>query len=301
MATTEPPFEKSKVERIEEGGLRITSNQRVDGRAYDIKLTSLSPRPLHSASGELFGELILLPEPIDQKRGNEFALSIWKDAAPWLLAVLLLAATSTAWVMRHALRPIDCLTRAVSQLKEGEFPEEVELKGGGTEFDKLIATFNGATQALSQTDRIRRQLISDIAHELRTPVTNIKGQLEAVQQGLIEPDTDFRETLQAETRLLERLVQDFQEIAISDAGQLRLTLQPLPLRETVDNIVGAMALQANAELINKIPEHFTIIADEERLRQILTNLFDNARREKPHGLRIEISAVIVDSQIAMRF
>lgn len=301
IATTEPQLENAIVTRMSDGGLQLLVERRIDGEYFDIELAVQSPRQLLAASGELFGELILLPEPVDEETGGDFAVRVWKDAAPWLAAVLAFAVIATICVLRRALRPIDSLTQAACELGDGEFPGKLETNSGSAEFDKLIGTFNSATEALAKTDEIRRRLISDIAHELRTPVTNIRGQLEAVQGHLIEPDDDFRTTLQQETRLLERLVQDFQEIAISDAGQLRLTLQTLPLRETVDNILAPMVQRAAATLRNIIPPAYKVVVDEERLGQVLSNLFDNAWREMPVALEITTSARISEEHVVMCF
>lgn len=301
IATTEQPLENAVVSRMNNGGLRFFVEQRVNGESLDIELIAQSPRQLAAVSGEVFGELVLLPEPVDEQTGRDFAVRVWKDAAPWLVFVLAFAVISTVWVLRRALRPIDSLTQAAGELGEGGIPGELEANSGSTEFDQLIRTFNAATRALTETDDIRRRLISDIAHELRTPVTNMKGQLEAVQGNLIEPNNEFQKTLRQETRMLERLIEDFQEIAISDAGQLRLTLQPLPLRETVENILAPMLQRVGATLRNTIPHACMVIVDEERLRQVLSNLLENACRELPVGLEITTSAQASNGQVVLRF
>lgn len=301
LATTEAPFISADVQRLADGTLRMVVDQHTGDDHLDIELTAVSPQRLVGADGVPFGELIVLPEEIEEKRGSSFAISVWREAGPWLFAVLAMAVLLAVWTLRRALQPIEALTRAAGALKEGTYPEALELRGGGAEFDKLIETFNSATRTLAETDQIRRQLISDLAHELRTPVTNIKGQLEALQAGLITPDDEFRETLGGETRLLERLVEDFQQIAISDAGQLHLALQPIPLNETVENIIGPMAHQSGASLDNRIGDGFAIMADEERFRQILCNLFENARREVPAGLEVSITAHRAGDKVVLRF
>lgn len=301
LATTESPLMNAAVSRSNDGGLTLVVKESPNGEVLDIEISTSSPRKLYDHYGELFGELIVLPESIKEESGVAFSYRVWANAAPWLLTVLTGAVLLTVLVLHRALEPIVDLTRAAATLKDGEFPEALEIRGGSTEFDELISTFNSASSALARTDDIRRQLISDIAHELRTPVTNIKGQLEAMKAGLVKADEEFTDTLKAETRLLERLVKDFQEIAVSDAGQLRLTLQLLPLRETVDNMLRPMAQQAGAMLDNTIAQEIVIVADEERVRQILTNLFDNSRREQHGCLKILVSAEKVGAMVQLRF
>ncbi|WP_430404315.1 sensor histidine kinase [Hyphomonas sp.] len=301
LATTEASFSKADIERTAEGGLSFKVLGVEDGEAFDIELVSLSPHVLSTRLDAFIGELVILPGRVDEKSGQVFASRVWKDAAPWLVMVLLLAVLATVWVLRRALRPVDDLTRAAATLKNGGFPEQLDVSGGGSEFNTLIQTFNSATKALADTDTIRRQFISDIAHELRTPVTNIKGQIEALRANLITPDGEFVNTVEAEARLLERLVKDFQEIALSDAGQLRLVLQPIPLRETVENILGPMLHPAQALLENDIPNNLTILADEERIRQILMNLVENSKREKREGLVVKVSGDLRDGQVQLGF
>lgn len=301
IASTERPYMTASVTRMDQGGLRIVVHETSDGEALDMELVALNPRELVGRQGVGFGELAVLPVRIDEKSGQIFATRVWRDAAPWIVLVLFLSIVSTIALLKRALKPVDDLTRAAEKLKKGEFPDALKKRGGSIELDRLIDTFNAATDTLAKTDDIRRQFISDIAHELRTPVTNIKGQTEAYRAGLIKTESEFLDTIEAETHLLEHLVNDFQEIAVTDAGQLRLTLQPLPLWETITNILGPCTQQTHTEFENSVPSDLTVLADEERMRQILMNLFDNARRENTGDLKISVSAVSSDDMVCMRF
>jgi signal transduction histidine kinase len=187
------------------------------------------------------------------------------------------------------LAPIDWLTAAARELQSGKMPDRI-ASVKDSEFRALIDAFNAAIEAIARTEKVRKQLIADIAHELRTPVTNIKGQLEAHEAGLISEDAEFVTTLKGENRLLERLVEDFQQLAISDAGQLKVNLQSMPLAEIVRNILEPMAEAANATVVVAVPEMLHVFIDEERFRQVLLNLWENAVRHQPDKLTVTVTA-----------
>jgi two-component system sensor histidine kinase BaeS len=220
--------------------------------------------------------------------GAQFAGRLWQSAAWWLAAVVAAAIATTVWVMRRALVPIERLTRAARALQRGQTPERVP-SAGLSEFTDLAEAFNAAVEAIAGTERLRRQVIADVGHELRTPVTNLKAQLEALQQGLIAADAGVLAVLQAETRQLERVVEDFQQLAATDAGQVRLNLQRLPLRDALTAMVAPLAEAAGAAWRVTGSEDLHVVADEDRLRQIVVNLMENAARHGPAGLAIDVS------------
>jgi two-component system sensor histidine kinase BaeS len=124
-------------------------------------------------------------------------------------------------------------------------------------------------------------MVSDVAHELRTPLGNITGWLEATQDGLAEPDPHLIAMLLEESLLLQRLVDDLHDLAQADAGTLRLHPEPIALDDVVDQVVNA---QQNREILLRAettPVH--ISADPVRLRQALGNLVANAVRYTPPG------------------
>ena len=290
VLATDLVFESADVSEVESGGLLFDVAANVNGERIGLELVTADPAILTTPSGEMAARLVMLPELVDERAGREFATSIWLSAAPLLLAVVAAAVLLSVLVLRRALRPIDALTSAASQLSEGGMPGRLTVDGGSAEFQNLVATFNAATDAIANTEQLRRQFLSDIAHELRTPVTNIKGQLEAVDAGLVEFDAALLATLRAETSLLETLMSDFQELAMSDAGQLHLSPQWLPLAESVANILCPVTEAAGAALLIAVPESIEVCADEERLRQVLINLFNNAQCERPDGLMIAVRA-----------
>ncbi len=300
VASTEPVFAGVRASRdAQSGALSIHAASAATDERQVINLTAVDPRPLVLAGAEP-AYLVVLPQPLDAKAGDDFAAGVWRSAAFWLAGVIALAMLATAAVMRRSLNPIDRLTAAARKLQKGEIPAPLGRQRSA-EFSELFDAFDAATLAIATTEALRKRLISDIAHELRTPVTNLKGQLEALDSGLIVANAEFVATLQAETRLLERLVEDFQQLAVTDAGNLRLNLQRLPLRDALENILAPLADAARARLDIEVSSALTVIADEQRLRQVLANLFENSLRHRAQDLVITLRASRREDKVHLLF
>lgn len=287
-AATDAGWEGARAHAAADGTLTVTRDVRRGAAMERLELTTTAAATL-AHQGVVWGQLVRLPVERDPgaDAGAEFAARFWGVAAIWLAGVVVVATAATAWVIRRSILPIDRLTRAARALQSGAVPARLEREGTA-ELRELIDAFNAATESVARADRQRRDLISDISHELRTPLTNIKAQLEALEQGLIPPDQQFLATVQDETRLLERLVRDLHELALADSGQLSLEMHEIPLRESIEHCVAPLALQAGAAHEISGPTGLLVRADEERLRQVLSNLLENAVRHRPDGLAIEV-------------
>lgn len=294
---TTADFRAATVTMGQRGGLEVA----VTTDSSLLELYVAQPTELWRTEDYHFGWLLLWNTTENISSGDIFAWEVWRDAGIWLALVAATAVGATAVIMRYSLRPIDQLVDAAQKIRIGEVPDDLPQNAGVSEFRHLFDTFKSAAKSIADLEHMRRQLISDISHELRTPVTNIKAQLEAVESGLAHPDKDFVLTLTHETRLLERLVQDFQQIALSDAGHLRLSLQPLPLHDTLNNILEPMVQSIGAALDNSVTRDIVVMADEERLRQVLRNLFDNAARHRPERLFLSVSATVSDMSVCVVF
>lgn len=263
------------------------------GRAVEQEVVDTAPIELRGTDDAIWGRLVMVPAPAleDGEQGRRFALRLWRRTAGWLAAVVALTVVATTLIVRRALIPIARLTAVARDLQRGRAPKRLP-RSGPSEFHGLVDAFNAAADALAGTEQLRRQVIADVSHELRTPVTNLKAQLEAAQQGMLRADADLLATLQAETRLLERLVDDFQQLTLSDAGRLRLHLQTLPLRDELEAVIEPLARTSDARWRIDGPSDLCVVADAERLRQVVTNLTENAVRHRPGGL--ELSVVVRD-------
>ncbi|SDG19820.1 two-component system, OmpR family, sensor histidine kinase BaeS [Lentzea fradiae] len=195
------------------------------------------------------------------------------------LGILALAGFASWVTATQLVRPIRALTAATKRTAEGDRTARVD--GGAGEIGELARSFNAMSAKLAETERQRQALVSDVAHELRTPLGNITGWLEATQDGLADPDPHLIGMLLEESLLLQRLVDDLHDLAQADAGTLRLHPEPIALDDVVEQVVNA---QQNREVLLRAetaPIHLT--ADPVRLRQALGNLVANAVRYTPPG------------------
>ena len=137
-------------------------------------------------------------------------------------------------------------------------------------------------------------MVADVAHELRTPLSNIRGYLEAIRDRVIKPDAKTIRSLDEETTLLSRLVDDLQELALADAGELKLNRQPEDISEAINKAVAAIQVQAQGKgisIVTDLPESMPLCdIDFQRIGQVLRNLLNNAMTHTPAGGIITVAA-----------
>lgn len=216
----------------------------------------------------------------------------------FLLLGLLVAtafAVVLAWFLtRRILAPVAELRGAVQRLGAGDLSQRVGVTDE-SEIGELAAAFNTMAGALQHANQVQRQMIADIAHELRTPLSNIRGYIEAVRDKVIEPDEETVATLDAEALLLSRLVDDLQEISIVEAGQMTLDIQPEDLTELLSHTTDAMRAIAGTHQIRLelcAPDSLPLVSiDYHRISQVLRNLLENAIAHTSEGGHIAIAAV----------
>ena len=167
-------------------------------------------------------------------------------------------------IARWLTVPIERLTTAARQMEKGDFGARV-APAGGPELSDLARAFNAMAEALDRNEELRRRMVSDVAHELRAPLTNIRCELESMQDGLSLARVD---SLHEEVMHLTRLVDDVQDLALAEAGKLEMHPEPVALAPLMRRIAP----------IAEGPDDLTVLADPTRLTQILTNLISNAVR-----------------------
>jgi len=210
-----------------------------------------------------------------------------------LLAVAV-AAVATLLLSRRILRPVESLAHAARGLSRGDFSQRVDVRSKD-EFGELAKTFNSMAEDLERTEQLRRNLVADVAHELRTPLSNIQGHLEAIRDGLLPPEPATFDSIYEEVLLLARLVEDLQELTLAEAGQLTLVRQSADVAEIVRRAVIAAHPPAEAKGLTieaKLPEGQAIAeVAPERIGQVLRNLLSNAITHTSEGGRITVDLV----------
>ncbi|MEU9954621.1 HAMP domain-containing sensor histidine kinase [Streptomyces sp. NPDC050982] len=220
------------------------------------------------------------------------------------VTALVLALTVGASVIAGArlVRPLHALTGAAQRMRDGMDSAPVPV-GSDNEIGRLAAAFNDMAAHRARLEEQRKVMVSDVAHELRTPLSNIRGWLEAAQDGLAEPDPAFVSSLHEEAVQLQHIVNDLQDLGAADVGALRLHLEPV----RVDDLLGqvAAAHQGLAETAGvtlavsaappDAPRPPLLDADPVRLRQAVSNLVSNAVRHTPSGGRVTLRSYVTDS------
>ena len=205
-----------------------------------------------------------------------------------------LALILTLVLSRRILRPIGSLTAAVRAMERGDLIQRVNIDTND-EVGELAQAFNSMAESLARNEQLRKNMVTDVAHELRTPLSNIRGYLEAIRDGVIPPDRKTLDSVYEESIHLSRLVDDLQELALAEARQLKLNLCSSNLADVVDRALRASAQQASekrislsSELSEGLPP---VNIDPIRIGQVLKNLISNAMAYTPEGGSITVSAV----------
>jgi signal transduction histidine kinase len=204
-----------------------------------------------------------------------------------------IALVITFLLSRRVLAPVKALTSAARQLGRGDFSQRVQVKDKG-EVGEMANTFNFMASDLEQAEQLQRNMVADIAHELRTPLSNLRGYLEAVRDGVIKPDADTIRSLDEEAALLSRLVDDLQELSLAEAGELKLVCQAENIGELIKQTVGGLQAQAatkglsvSVDLPDRLP---AVNIDSHRISQVLRNLLENALAHTAEGDAITVTA-----------
>ncbi|MFN8638095.1 MAG: ATP-binding protein [Dehalococcoidia bacterium] len=211
-------------------------------------------------------------------------------------AVVFIVAFSGRGMTRIA-RPLNALSEAAGRVAGGDYSARVaEPSRGPGAVRALVRAFNVMASRLEVSHEQRRSLLADVSHELRQPLAILRGELEAIQDGVHAPDEARLRLLLQETAILTRLVDDLRTLALSEAGTLPLHREPTDLGVLIGETVAGLAsnaMSAGVTLATSIAPGLPLLdVDPVRIREVLANLLENALRYTPRGGRIDVDAVI---------
>jgi signal transduction histidine kinase len=259
---------------------------------------------------ELRGLVVLPPPPT---RG-EIARSVGRLLSlPGTLLLIVATVIAAVLIFRPARTRLRLLEEAAQRLGEGDLAARAP-EGGGDEIARVAHAFNSMAtelsardEALRTSDRLRRQMLADVSHELKTPLTAMRGYLETLQMPDLRVDaatrTRYFETVERETRRLEAIVADLLDLARYENGVASLhprvfaigrVFEHIERRHERDLQARGVALQTHVT-----PDADQVIADPDRLEQALQNLVSNALRHTPSGGTIAVEARIEDAQLVL--
>ena len=216
------------------------------------------------------------------------------------LAATLAALVASFVLSRRLVRPVRRVLAAIRRVAAGSYGERVPVEDGD-ELGELSEGFNAMARVLEEAEGKRVELIGDVSHELKTPLSNLRGYAEGLMGGTIEPSGEIWELLYGESERLNRLVDDLRQLSRAEAGRLALKLEPVSCAEAVRLAAERMLPlfeDKGVELKSGVPEGLPeVSADLDRVVQILTNLLANAARHTPPCGSVEMGAKVRGDEV----
>ncbi|MBA4286785.1 MAG: two-component sensor histidine kinase, partial [Xanthomonadaceae bacterium] len=261
-------------------------------------------RPVQ-VDGRTVGWVALVPfQNVSTAAARRFAeQQLW---ASWVIGglTIALAAAIAMLLARRFIAPLTRIARGTHALAAGHYDTRIEA-GSGDELGQLAEDFNRLALALQHNEGLRRAFIADVSHELRTPLAVLRGELEALEDGVRAVTPESIRSLQAETAILGKLVDDLYELSLADVGALRYRMAPVDvvdlLRETVPPWQERYGQHGLALELDLPDTPAPVLADEGRLGQLLGNLLENSLRYTDAGGRLRIRATIADATLQLQF
>ncbi|MBE2182450.1 MAG: HAMP domain-containing protein [Anaerolineae bacterium] len=245
------------------------------------------------AGGQLIGTLIITPLDAPATPAGDFLGAVNRSALFAGVAAGSLALILGSVLFVQMIRPLRRLSTAAQGIAAGDLSQRVQISSHD-EISQVSATFNHMAETLQCYAVERRNMIGDIAHDLRTPLSIIQSNLEAMLDGVLPTTPEELTSLHQETLHLNRLITDLRTLSLAEAGQLQLQKQSIEPGSLVQQVSDRMHLSAeekNITLETDIASDLPPVqADPERLTQVMTNLVDNAIRYNPNGSRVIVAA-----------
>jgi signal transduction histidine kinase len=209
---------------------------------------------------------------------------------PILLVVLIAVAVSGG--IRRMTRPMSNLIEAAQRIESGDYSAQVP-EWGSRDIRSVARAFNSMSARLKAIDEQRRSIMADVTHELRTPLSVIRGQAEAIADGVYPADAAHLAPILDATQTLDRLVDDLRTLVLTDAGSLVLTKEPTELgqvlRDTAESFrsqTESAGISMTTEVADDLP---SVEVDRARIRQVISNLLSNAIQHTPSGGSVKLA------------
>lgn len=246
-------------------------------------------------NGETVGAVLVgsMIEPVLNPADEDFLRSVNLSILITSAAVGVLALILGSLLFRQITSPLRALSQSARAIAEGDLGQRVAVRSED-EIGQVARSFNRMAESLAEADVQRRNMMADIAHELRTPLTVVQGNLEALMDGVYDLTPENVAAVHKQTVVLTRLVGDLRDLALAEAGQLKLERESFSLADAIAQVSEGLEVQARErevtlkfEVAADLPN---VQADEQRITQVLFNLMSNALRHTPAGGTITISA-----------
>lgn len=261
-------------------------------------------RSITISNGHIVGWVIGSP-PERLTRSADINFDQQQKRTSWIIVglTMLLAALVTWLMSRGFLAPVKRLVEGTHKLATGDFTSRVETSSRD-ELGRLAQDFNRLASTLEKNESMRRAFMADISHELRTPLAIIRGELEAIQDGVRKLTPESIVSLQGEVSTLTKLVDDVHQLSLSDEGALayrKSNIDLVPLLELVSANFSHRYQQHTISMTLNLPDQAILFGDENRLMQLFTNLLENSLRYTDAGGSVSITLETKDNLFVLRF
>lgn len=255
---------------------------------------------------EIVGYLAF-PMPPEGVGGPPRIDQLFIDRVAWAVGISALMATLFAlllglYLANHLTRPLRELTAATQALARGKLDHKVEVSTRD-EIGELAISFNQMSADLSRASHLRQQMTADLAHDLRTPLSILRGYTEGLKDGRLQGTPRLFDIMHGEVEHLQRLVDDLRVLSLADAGELSLNRRSVDPRALLERTILAYYDQAqrhHVKMLLEAPEQLpSISVDTDRMSQVLNNLVSNALRYTSEG-SITLSAQVQDQQVCIQ-
>lgn len=266
--------------------LPLKSEEKISSSLWDLKVPVF-------ANQEKIGYVIVWTPVSQDEKSLESAFSKTISHYSYIVALLGIAtALVTGFAISRKLqKPIKDLSKAVRLFSQGRRDVRIPVISDD-ELGLLASDFNTMAETIEKSEELRKNLTADVAHELRTPLSILRGTLESIQEGILEPTPGVILSLQDETIRMSRLIKDLSDLSQAEAGSLTLTrefIEPYRLKEKLAPFKTAAELKGIEFKVNIPKDLPEIYIDKGRIIQVLYNLLNNALRHTPSG-KIELHA-----------
>ena len=264
-------------------GLNVNNNRRnpifkviptsLGGMIVEVNQPNLVSIQAISASDTQEDQLIQTDPPI-----SNIVNQVVKSIA--IIGILsIMTSIAIIWIIsRRTLNPITNIVNTSKYLSKGDFTKRIDQSVSG-ELSEIVTAFNYMASELQKLDEQRKIMIADIAHELRTPMTNLKGYIEGWSDGIIKPDNETLKILDYQVNTLSKIIDDLSTLSLAESGMLSLSISEFGLNNKISEIINNFRLRSesqNINIINNITPDITINYDPQRFTQIVTNILNNS-------------------------
>lgn len=256
-------------------------------------------------AGETVGWLAVTPfQSVTEAGGERFQQYQFRTSLMMGLFSLLMAMLIAWWIARTLLEPVKRVAAATHRLASGDYSSRVAV-ASDDEVGQLARDFNQLAYTLERNEQMRREFMADVSHELRTPLSVLRGELEAIEDGVRSLDQNAMKSLQGEVSMLSKLVDDLYELSLADVGALTYRKAPCVLNGLLEHSVAMFQERLNARRLRvelALPSQpLELVADADRLQQLFSNLLENAVRYTDPGGVVRISATVERDEVRIEF